>query len=35
VVVNEADFTKTAKIWKVDNNSQGTNSNRVVLLRRL
>ncbi len=34
VMVNRQSFTKTAKCWGVDNNSRGTNSNRIVLLRR-
>jgi len=28
---NMQDFTKTANIWGVDNNKQGTNSNRIVV----
>jgi DNA methylase len=35
VVVNQQDFTKTAQCWGVANNSGGTNTNRIVLLRRL
>jgi hypothetical protein len=35
VVVNQQDFTKTAQCWGVTNNSGGTNTNRIVLLRRL
>jgi hypothetical protein len=34
VVVNVQEFTKTAKCWGVDNNAKGTNTNRVVILRR-
>jgi len=34
VMVNAQRFTKTANCWGVDNNSKGTNSNRIVLLRR-
>jgi hypothetical protein len=34
VLVNEQRFTKTANCWGVDNNEKGTNSNRVVVLRR-
>jgi hypothetical protein len=34
VVVNVQDFTKTANCWGVANNSKGTNTNRIVLLRR-
>lgn len=35
VMVNQQYFTKTANIWRVDNNALGTNSNRIVLARRL
>jgi hypothetical protein len=35
VVVNEQSFTKTSNCWGVSNNSKGTNSNRIVILRRL
>ena len=35
VLVNQQDFTKTANCWGVANNARGTNSNRIVLLRRL
>ncbi len=34
VMVNQQDFTKTANCWGVANNTRGTNSNRIVLLRR-
>lgn len=34
VMVNRQSFTKTANCWGVDNNRRGTNSNRIVLLRR-
>jgi hypothetical protein len=34
VMVNRQAFTKTANCWGVRNNAQGTNSNRVVVLRR-
>jgi len=34
VLVNAQVFTKTANVWGVTNNLKGTNSNRVVLLRR-
>ena len=33
-VVNEQAFTKTSNTWGVDNNRGGTNSNRIVVLRR-
>lgn len=35
VVVNEQAFTKTANCWGVTNGRRGTNTNRIVLLRRL
>jgi hypothetical protein len=35
VMVNRQDFTKTANCWGVANNRRGTNSNRIVLMRRL
>jgi hypothetical protein len=34
VMVNQQEFTKTANCWGVTNNSGGTNTNRIVLLRR-
>ncbi len=34
VLVNQQEFTKTANCWGVANNRSGTNTNRVVLLRR-
>lgn len=34
VMVNQQEFTKTANCWGVKNNAKGTNSNRIVLLRR-
>ena len=34
VLVNQQEFTKTANCWGVGNNSKGTNSNRIVVLRR-
>jgi DNA methylase len=35
VMVNSQSFTKTANCWGVNNNNSGTNSNRIVLARRL
>ncbi|MSP01917.1 MAG: site-specific DNA-methyltransferase [Acetobacteraceae bacterium] len=35
VMVNQQSFTKTANCWGVRNNSSGTNSNRIVLARRM
>jgi hypothetical protein len=34
VLINAQQFTKTANCWGVTNNSKGTNTNRVVLLRK-
>jgi hypothetical protein len=34
VLVNQQEFTKTANCWGVSNNSSGTNTNRIVILRR-
>ncbi len=34
VMVNRQHFTKTANCWGISNNTQGTNSNRIVLLQR-
>jgi hypothetical protein len=34
VVINDQKFTKTANCWGVDNNSKGTNTNRIVLFRK-
>lgn len=35
VLVNDQEFTKTAKCWGVNNNAKGTNTNRIVLSRRV
>jgi hypothetical protein len=35
VLVNVQEFTKTANCWGVANNAKGTNSNRIVIARRL
>ena len=34
VVVNKQVFTKTSNTWGIDNNRAGTNSNRIVVMRR-
>jgi len=34
VMINQQNFTKTANCWGVANNTSGTNSNRIVLLRK-
>ena len=34
VLINAQRFTKTAACWGVDNNTKGTNTNRIVVFRR-
>jgi hypothetical protein len=34
VLINDQKFTKTANCWGVDNNSRGTNTNRIVVFRK-
>jgi len=34
ILVNTQHFTKTSHIWGVDNNSSGTNTNRIVVFRK-
>lgn len=34
IIINSQVFTKTSNIWGVDNNSSGTNSNRIVLFKK-
>ena len=34
VMINDQEFTKTANCWGVDNNTKGTNTNRIVLFRK-
>ena len=34
ILNNDQKFTKTANCWGVDNNSKGTNTNRVVVFRK-
>jgi hypothetical protein len=34
VIVNQQTFTKTSNCWGIQNNSRGTNTNRIVVLRR-
>lgn len=34
IVINEQLFTKTANIWGVNNNTKGTNTNRIALFRK-
>jgi hypothetical protein len=35
VLVNQQAFTKTSNCWGIRNNTRGTNSNRIVILRRM
>lgn len=35
VLINDQEFTKTANCWGVDNMNKGTNTNRIVLFRKL
>ena len=34
VLINAQQFTKTANIWGISNNSMGTNTNRIVVFRK-
>ena len=34
ILINTQEFTKTSNIWGVNNNSNGTNTNRIVLFRK-
>lgn len=34
ILINDQEFTKTANCWGVDNNSKGTNTNRIVVFRK-
>jgi DNA modification methylase len=34
VLINSQTFTKTSNIWGVNNNSKGTNTNRIILFRK-
>ena len=34
LLINDQEFTKTANCWGVDNNTKGTNTNRVVVFRK-
>ncbi|MFX0174020.1 MAG: hypothetical protein ACFE9L_19205 [Candidatus Hodarchaeota archaeon] len=34
IIVNLQEFTKTSNIWGIDNNTLGTNTNRIVLFRK-
>jgi hypothetical protein len=34
IVINDQKFTKTANCWGVDNNTKGTNTNRIVVFKK-
>lgn len=34
IMINQQEFTKTANCWGVDNNSKGTNTNRIVVFQK-
>ncbi len=34
IMINSQNFTKTANCWGVSNNTKGTNSNRIVILKK-
>ncbi len=34
ILINDQEFTKTANCWGVNNNSKGTNSNRIVVFKK-
>jgi len=35
VLINLQNFTKTANIWGISNNDIGTNTNRIVIFRKV
>lgn len=35
IIINRQNFTKTSNIWGVNNNQKGTNTNRIVLFRKI
>lgn len=35
IIINAQEFTKTANIWGVSNNSMGTNTNRIVVFQKV
>ena len=34
IMINTQNFTKTSNIWGVSNNKRGTNTNRIVLMKK-
>lgn len=35
ILINKQNFTKTANIWGIKNNTKGTNSNRIVMFKKI
>lgn len=35
IIINQQRFTKTSNIWGIENNSRGTNTNRIVLFQSI
>ena len=35
ILINTQKFTKTSNTWGITNNARGTNTNRIVLLKRI
>ena len=35
VMINDQEFTKTSNCWGVDNQSKGTNTNRIVVFQKM
>lgn len=35
IIINKQEFTKTANIWGVKNNQKGTNTNRIVIFKKI
>jgi hypothetical protein len=35
IIVNKQIFTKTSNIWGVSNNKKGTNTNRIVVFKKI
>jgi hypothetical protein len=35
IMINDQEFTKTSNAWGVDNKEKGTNTNRIVIFRRV
>jgi hypothetical protein len=35
ILINLQEFTKTSNIWGINNNTHGTNTNRIVMFKKL